>query len=163
VLTIVVKAPRRIPAVLARVKEADPIARRITQVGFTPKPWLILGSGLELKAGNRQLLNFGVNVLELEIDNDAIRVRHGGCSVERERGVADRALEPRVVRRIADDQTQAEPSIEGDGGIEVDAGHRYLVEVHKKRLLDGWAPLIDKSRECNERRLRPMPFLVGKE
>lgn len=75
------KAPRRIPAVLACMKEADPIARRIAQVHFTPKPRLILRPRLELKTCARELLHCGVKIFELEVDDDAVSVRHMGNSV----------------------------------------------------------------------------------
>jgi hypothetical protein len=75
------KAPRRIPAVLSRMKEADSIARRIAQVRFTPKPRLILRPGLELKTCSRELLHCGVKIFKLEVDDNAVSVRHMGYSV----------------------------------------------------------------------------------
>ena len=89
------------------MEEADPIARRIAQASLPPEPRLILRPRLEPKTCSRQLLHFGVKIFELEVDDDAVAVGNMGYSMQGERGVADRALEPRVVRRIADDQTQA--------------------------------------------------------
>lgn len=65
------KPPGGIAAVDARMIEADAIARRIAQVGFAPQPWLISGSGLELQTRAHQLLQGGVQIIELEVHHDA--------------------------------------------------------------------------------------------
>src|SRR5688572_313544 len=112
------------------MKEADAVARGIAQVRLAPQPWLIPRLAIELNAGRRELTDPRVQILELEIHDDTMGARHASAPVQRERRVADGALEPRIVRRIADDQPQAEASIESDRGQKVRARHGDLVEVH---------------------------------
>jgi hypothetical protein len=68
--------------VLPRMEEADSVAPRIPQVGFTPKPGLILRPGLELKTSSSEPSHCGVKILDLEINDDAVIRRHTGCSVQ---------------------------------------------------------------------------------
>lgn len=50
--------------------------------------------------------------------------------MQRKSGGTDWTREPGVVGRIVDDEAKPEPSVEGYGGLEIDAGYCYLVEVH---------------------------------
>lgn len=63
--------PGGIATVDARVIEADATTRGIAQVRFPPQSWLISGSGLELQTRAHQLLQGGVQIIELEVHHDA--------------------------------------------------------------------------------------------
>ena len=81
-LSIFWKAPGRISAVLAGVVQTNPIAYRIAQGGFAPEPWLILRPGLELEARGCKLLHSGIEILDFEVDDDAVSVRRMVDSVQ---------------------------------------------------------------------------------
>jgi hypothetical protein len=145
------EAPRRIPAILAAVKEADCVARRVSQVRFPPEPRLVARLRLEPKPRRLELPHRGVEVFELEIDDDTVVVRNPRYAMKREGGSPDRALEPRVIRRIADDLTEAESEIEREGGLQVDTGNGYLVEIHREDdslLRDGPSRSRDEATQA---------------
>src|SRR5262245_35330603 len=97
------QAPRGIVAGHSRVEEADAIAGRIAQVGLAPEPRLILRLRLEAEARGPELPDLRIQILDLEVHDDAVVNRNVRDAVQREGGVADGALEAGVVGGIADD------------------------------------------------------------
>lgn len=113
-LTAFREAPGGIAAVDARVIKADAIARRIAQVGFAPQPGLISRAQFETETRPHEPPDGGVQIIELEVHDDAACVRRSERSVQRKCRRTDWAREPRVVRRIVDDEAEAEQLVEGN-------------------------------------------------
>ena len=125
-------APRRIPAIHTGMEKADAVAGRIAQICLTPEPGLVPGLRLELKPRGLQFAHCGVEIFELEVDNDTTISGKLRRAVQGEGGAANGALEAGVVGRAAHDLAQPERSIERHRGRQVGAGHSYLIEVHRK-------------------------------
>ena len=108
------EAPRGVATILAGLKQTYPDARRVSQMRFAPEPRLVVRSCLEPKARRLELLHLGVEVFELEVDDDGLIGCHVRHALKGKRGSTDGTLESRVVRRIADDLAQAKPAIKRD-------------------------------------------------
>ena len=89
-------------AIFAGPVQADPVAGRIDEDRFAPEPGLINGLMFEFEAARLQVGAKLVQRLVLEVHGHARFRRYRVDRMQRERGVAVRTFEPRIVGRVDD-------------------------------------------------------------
>ena len=120
--------PGRETAVVAAMKQAQRIARRIAQPRFAPAPVMVCGRAIKGNSRSLQIRDLCVEIVAFEIDQGRSR-----CDllhrVDRE-GLAGFCLEPRIAGCRVDDLDEAKPLIKGDGPVIIQASQGYLIESH---------------------------------
>lgn len=152
-----VDAPGREAADLSGMVEADQVAGRITQICFAPLPGLVPRRGCASDPLPCQVLDGGIDIRTLEIDDRVIAPRPAfnvmqGESCRLAAAIAFGTFETGIARRAVDDLLQAECLVERHARLIIDARHGYLVQSHPK------TPWRARWRITNARdRNRPAP------
>ena len=111
---LALNAPWRMRAIVARMIEAERVARRIAQPGFVPEPRLHRRLMLEHNTGGLQPGDLCIDVVALEIDVRSVVARDlFAADVERECRSAVRKFEARIIL-VLDDEVETELAIESD-------------------------------------------------
>jgi hypothetical protein len=104
--------------------------------------------GFEGDASRLQPPHFALQIGALEIELRCVRMRNRAIGqVQRERGLALRQLETRIVRAF-DDELEAERCVEGDGRVEIGRRNRDLIELHTPSLAQGPETASAKARRA---------------
>ena len=111
--------PGREAAVVAAMKEAQRVARRIAQPRFAPAPVLVCGRAIKGDSRSLQIRDFCVEIVAFEIDQgrSCCDLLH---RVDRE-GLSGFCLEPRIAGRRVDDLDEAKPLIKVDLPVVIQA------------------------------------------
>ncbi len=116
---------------LAGVEDAQAMTVGIAQSCLPPKPWHVGRSVLELETCPEKPVVLVVELVALEVQRHLFGLGNGVDEVDREGGLAIRALEAKVVI-VLHDQPQSQRFVEVLRPAEVRGTDRHLVEPHPR-------------------------------